>query len=446
MTGISRSTLLAGNLPGKPKVERHTGSLEPNLGWEMWDTMKKSTGSERLRTRLQVAVFAVPLVLQVLLPVFARGQEGPESRHEDDLPVATLVEVLELDLTEAPIARRVSSLVESPDGTVFVGGSTEVLVFDPDGAYRGEIGRQGDGPGEFRSLTGLGMHGDTLWAGDAMSGRVTRFLPDGSLLEIITPPPSVRGVPSFLTLAADGSVVGNPLSMMSPGASSSSRLTVWWRWDGAEGSDAGVADTLISLDIRNALMDIEARGRTLPLPQPFVEREFVAVAGTEPYALAAHALGEEDDGLIVVERLHFDGACDTAIAVQYRPRRITSEDIDGVVDRMGRVLSTPFDAPETAARPAPEIARQLRRTIDVPDYHPPLTDLVQGSGGSIWIGRESSASQRNWLIAQEGVGAVARITLADYQRPLSASDGYVWLLEPGAFDLPRIVKYRVDTP
>ncbi len=408
--------------------------------------MKKSTGSERIRTRHLGTVVAVPLVLQILVPVSARGQEGRGTRHEDDLPVATLVEVLELDLTEAPIARRVSSLVESPDGTVFVGGSTEVLVFDPDGAYRGEIGRQGDGPGEFRSLTGLGMHGDTLWAGDAMSGRVTRFLPDGSLLEIITPPPAVRGVPSCLTLAADGSVVGNPLSMMSPGASSSSRLTVWWRWDGAEGSDAGVADTLISLDIRNALMDIEARGRTLPLPQPFVEREFVAVAGTEPYALAAHALGEEDDGLIVVERLHFDGARDTAIAVQYRPRRITSEDIDGVVDRMGRVLSTPFDAPETAARPAPEIARQLRRTIDVPDYHPPLTDLVQGSGGSIWIGRESSASQRNWLIAQEGVGAVARITLADYQRPLSASDGYVWLLEPGAFDLPRIVKYRVDTP
>ena len=58
----------------------------------------------------------------------------------------------------------------------------------------------------------------------------------------------------------------------------------------------------------------------------------------------------------------------------------------------------------------------------------------------------SIASRRNWLIAQEGVGAVARITLADYQRPLSASDGYVWLLEPGALDLPRIVKHRIEAP
>ena len=134
-----------------------------------------------------MTVVTAPFTLAMLLPAAAVCQEGREIRHEDDLPVATLVEVLELDLSEAPIAGRVSSLVESPDGTVFVGGSTEVLVFDPDGAYRGEIGRQGDGPGEFRSLTGLGMHGDTLWTGDAMSGRVTRFLSDGSLLEIITP-------------------------------------------------------------------------------------------------------------------------------------------------------------------------------------------------------------------------------------------------------------------
>ena len=99
-----------------------------------------------------------------------------------------------------------------------------------------------------------------------------------------------------------------------------------------------------------------------------------------------------------------------------------------------------------ASRPRLEIARELRRAIRTPEYHPPLTDLVQGTGGSIGIGRESSASRRNWLIAQGGVGAVARITLADYQRPLSASDGYVWLLEPGALDLPRIVKYRLDAP
>ena len=393
---------------------------------------------ERAQTWRRVTIVTGLFALQILLPVCVGGQQGPGIRHEEDLPVAALVEILELDLAEVPLTGRVPNLVESPDGSVFVGSSTEILVFEPDGTYRGEIGRRGEGPGEFRSLTGLGMHGDTLWAGDAMSGRVTRFRPDGSLLEIITPPPSVRGVPNLLTLAVDGSVVGNPLSMMRPGSSSSLPRTVWWVWSRAEGSEAGVADTLISIEIRNSVMNIDAGGGARPLPQPFVDQESVAVAGTEPYALAARALREEDDGLVVVERLHFDGARDTAIVVRYDPRRITSEDVDDVVDRMGRALS--------AARPTAEITRQLRRAIDVPDYHPPLRDLVQGSGGSVWIGREFSASGRNWLIAQEGAGTVARITLSRDQRPLSPTDGYVWILEPGAFDLPRIVKYRVNAP
>lgn len=400
--------------------------------------MEKTAGSDQGRTRRSVTVLAALMVLQILLPVCVGGQEGPGIRHEEDLPVAALVEVLELELAEVPLTGRVPNLVESPDGRVFVGSSTEILVFEPNGMYRGEIGRRGEGPGEFRSLTGLGMHGDTLWAGDAMSGRLTRFLPDGSLLEIITPPPSVRSVPSLLTLAPDGSVVGNPLSMMMPGSESSPSRAVWWRWGRGEASDAGLAHTLISIDIHNSVMNIEARGGIRPLPQPFVHQELVAVAGTEPYALAARALREEGDGLVVVERLHFDGVRDTAIVVRYDPRRITSEDVDDVVDRMVGALS--------AARPTAEITRQLRRVIDVPDYHPPLRDLIQGSGGSVWIGREFSGSGRNWLIAQEGAGTVARITLSRDQRPLSPTDGYVWILEPGAFDLPRIVKYRVNAP
>ena len=408
--------------------------------------MKKIVDKERVRARRRMTAVAVPLVLLILLPVSVRGQEGPESRHEDDLPVATLVEVLELDLSEAPIAGRIPNLVESPDGTVFVGAWTEVLVFDPDGAYRGEIGRQGDGPGEFRSLSGLGMHGDTLWTGDWISGRVTRFLPDGSLLEIITPPPSVRGVPSLLTLAPDGSVVGNPLSFVSPGSPAGSRLAVWWRWRAEEGSGAGVMDTLIATEVRDDMLQVSTGGMMVPRPQPFVEREPVAFGGTESYALAARASAEDEDGFIVVERVQFDGAVDTAVAVRYGPRRITSEDVDRVVDDLGRILSNPPGTRDPTSRPRSEIARELRRQIRTPEFHPALTDLVQGSGGSIWIGREAVAFRRHWLIAQEGVGPVAWITLADYQRPLSAGDGYVWLLEPGAFDLRRIVKYRIDIP
>ena len=398
-----------------------------------------------MRCGVPLAVF---LVLLVLLPVSTQGQEGREIRHEEELPVATLVEVFELDMTDAPLTGRALHLVEAADGSVFLvgAGTTSVLRFDREGAYQGEIGREGEGPGEFQLVTGLGMHGDTLWAGDAMAGRLTRFLPDGSLLDVITPTSAMRGVPSFLTLALDGSVVGNPLTFMGPGAPSSPRLTVWWRWRAGAGARVGVVDTLIAIEARDDLLQVSTGGMVAPRPQPFVEREPVAFSGTEPYALAARASREDGDGLVVVERRHFGGAVDTAVSVRYRPRRITSEDVDRVVDELGRVLSRRSGATDPASRPHPEIARALRRQIRVPEFHPALTDLVQGAGGSIWIGREAAASRRDWLIAQEGAGPLARISLADYQRPLGATDGYVWLLEPGAFDLPRIVRYRIETP
>ena len=402
---------------------------------------------------IRAAIAAAPLALGVLPPGAVVCQEGSGIPHEDDLPGATLVEVLELDMRDAPLAGGVMGLAESSDGTVFVGGSTEVLVFDPDGTYRGEIGRPGEGPGEFRALTAVGMHRDTLWAADAMSRRVTRFLPDGSLLDVITPPRSMVRIPSLLTLATDGSVFGKPLSPVGFGdadGSDESLFTVWWRWRGAEGAaaggpDAAVADTLIEIEVGDALMNIEVRGSTLPLPQPFVAREFVAVAGTEPYGLAAHASRRNDDGLIVVERLRFGGVRDTAFAVRYRPRRITAEYVDDLVDRMGVALASPFGAPERAARPDPDIARRLRRAIHVPDYHPPLSDLIQGSGGSMWIGREASPSGREWLVVPAGVEAAARITLADDQQPLASTADYVWIFEFGSFDLPRITKYRLQT-
>ena len=402
---------------------------------------------DRQWTEPQRSATGLALLALCLIPRSAIGtQESAGLRHDEELPVATLAEVFELDMTDAPLTGRARHLVEAPDGSVFLAGAgtTSVLRFDPEGAYRGEIGREGEGPGEFRLVTGLGIHGDTLWVADAVSRRVSRFLPDASLLEAITVPRSVAPMPSFLMFARDGSVVGYPMTFMRPGAPGGSGVTSWWHWPAAEGSEAGAADTLITIET-GAMMNVAVAGRIAPLPQPFAEREPVAFGGTEPYALTVRATREDDDGLIAVERLHFNGERDVAVAVRYRPRRLTPEEVDRVVQRIGRGLSAPVGAREPAERATPEIAARVRDAIHTPDFHPPLTDLFQGTEGAIWIGREATAGRRDWLIAQDGAGPTARINLADYQSPLSAGAGYVWLMEPAAFDLQRIVKYRLET-
>lgn len=68
-------------------------------------------------------------------------------------------------------------------GRVFVLDFQEqhIRVYSPEGAYEQTIGRQGEGPGEFRAAVSLLMGpGDTLLVQDNRLFRINRFAPDGS--------------------------------------------------------------------------------------------------------------------------------------------------------------------------------------------------------------------------------------------------------------------------
>ena len=70
-----------------------------------------------------------------------------------------------------------------PDGRLVVplGGSSEIRVFTRDGEFVERLGGGGDGPGEFRYLSGAWPRGDTVEAFDGRLRRVTRFKPDGAV-------------------------------------------------------------------------------------------------------------------------------------------------------------------------------------------------------------------------------------------------------------------------
>ncbi len=78
----------------------------------------------------------------------------------------------------------VTDAIRLRDGRVLVadGGSGSLKFFDSQGAFVRAVGREGDGPGEFRRLGRVAeLEDGAIAALDRLQGRVTVFSPDGEL-------------------------------------------------------------------------------------------------------------------------------------------------------------------------------------------------------------------------------------------------------------------------
>lgn len=94
---------------------------------------------------------------------------------------------LQIGVLEGPEEYQFSGLVGAvrlSDGRIVVAdaGSLELRFFGADGRFLSRVGREGDGPGEFRHLGFLGVfQGDSLATFDLYLRRVQIFGPDGGL-------------------------------------------------------------------------------------------------------------------------------------------------------------------------------------------------------------------------------------------------------------------------
>lgn len=97
---------------------------------------------------------------------------------------------------------RVNAVALGPDETVFAadGGNTEIRVFGLDGMHRRTFGRDGEGPGEFRSLYSLAWVGDRLLTFDPRLGRIGEFSAEGEWLGQRRTVGGITGSPAFIRL------------------------------------------------------------------------------------------------------------------------------------------------------------------------------------------------------------------------------------------------------
>jgi len=105
---------------------------------------------------------------------------------------------------------RVLGVARLSDGSVAVADdySMQVRIFDPSGAHVRSMGREGEGPGEFKRLWLMWrLPGDTLWVGDYRPWRYQVYSPAGEWIRTVTMDPV------YLNHTTAGGVLANGVSI-----------------------------------------------------------------------------------------------------------------------------------------------------------------------------------------------------------------------------------------
>lgn len=308
----------------------------------------------------------------------------------------------------APLGRYVDARF-LPDTSLVVAHTSELLVFTPSGTLARTIGRNGDGPGEYRVINRLGIsENGTLLVGDMGSGRVTLLGPDGTVRGILprlgSPSPSYEMDP--LTLLPGGRIVAR-------------------YWQARPNRDAvGIRRGAFERDSAPLLLFdfTAARAATTLGNWDGLERARVSLGGEParlppPFARTAlfHARG---DWMVA-------GPTDSLDLTVFHDTTRTLR----LVAHAVRHLPTSTDAGAWSAaitRDYPDIAARYLDAIadgaQVPAF-PALGCVRLDERGDLWVGAYEvpGTSERPWWIFSPEGAVLGTLTLPGYDEPMMAS-------------------------
>lgn len=322
----------------------------------------------------------------------------------------------------------------------------QVRVHASDGTPIGRIGRDGEGPGEFRSPYSFGMLGDTLWVLDFNAYRLSYFDLDGTLLRILSPPVEYggqgRNPPRPSGLLADGTLRASPPALDYLIATGAMTEQPVMRMDTA----GRVLDTLFTRDVRNSAFLVEGGGaQTFGMVghQPFLDNQLIILdrSGRGLVTVDRAALPQPEPRFTVT-RLGESGDTVFSRAFPYTPLPIPDSEVDSVANAFVESVVESFGA--SVRRAAEE---QTRAKLYRPAHRPPVQSTHVGSDGSIWLNLASkSDSASTWLVLHEDGNPVGTVSLPSGLRINEARSGTIWGTVNDELDVPYIVRYSVSIP
>jgi hypothetical protein len=322
-------------------------------------------------------------------------QPRPFSQQQCGVELVEELRVGQLDGPEEFTLVQVGGLSVGSDGSIYVldKHASSIKQFDRTGQFVRHIGRQGEGPGEFRSLVDIGDQpngGFSVW--DYGNLRISVFDSSGVFVKGIRVPNGIYSQRAFKVDTSGNYFVkirGGPVritggGMVSGSAYSYLRLT----------PEGQILDTL-SLPVPNPPGGLATHSEE-GLRLPFTRQElyvlsplgYLVVGSNEEYSFEIR----DPKGSIVVQRDDFKGI------VVGREERQEWQNLARALERRRGVTSA-----------------------DIPDRKPAYRDLWVDSDGRIWVHKYVEAVKRD-------VPATRKNRSGDLEPNLS------WL-EPNVFDV-----------
>lgn len=397
------------------------------------------------RWEMKFAMKSCSRVVPVVLAVLA--QSGCSSGEElgGDRGEWSLEEFLRIgSINESEAAFTDIAGISVTGGAIYVleARPPQVLQFSRSGDWLRTFGRQGQGPGEFVSASSLGMSGATLWVADPRGGRLELFTPDGESLESVrfqTVPDSsaVRLIPQAL-IRGGGFLVGPGSISIGSVLSGSTDHSTYLRADSAGNTLNKIVDVPVS---QSDFFQAQMGGGMIIGGHPLPESPLAAIY-------------PDGSGLVVVDRWAATGPDSASLAVR-------GYDVDGTKSFEKQFVYHPVRVPEEWARrhfdeqmnqagqsPPEEVQNEFFEAfqggLSERDFFPPVTSVVTGVDGSIWIRREATfADSVKWEVLSRSGSWLGHLTTSARLAIRTATRDTIWGVITDDFDVPYVVGFKV---
>ena len=279
------------------------------------------------------------------------------------------------------------------------------------GTWRGSWGSQGDGPGEFRSSTGVVLADHYIYALDGTQARLSVFDFAGELVRTVAL--NEFGIPRDFSkrLKRAG---GNKLLFLVTEPMGDESVVIARSFGASASEDPVGQDTVTTYQRATELLRLTAPGSpswTTPPPYLALPR-WTPVSGSVAFW--------QGPGLEITV-LGLDGTVQSAYSLPLGDRfEVSAEDRESWFNT---AIPTEFMG-QRVFEPVREAARE---TVEFPEHHPLVLDLLGGPDGSLWVRRTPSRRGQVWDVVDERGSFVGRVSLASGHRLMSVLAEHVVL-------------------